>query len=76
MTVRDMLDQFEIQGHLKIQRWNDETDDLEVFYNDIHENNLVFRKYKYLDMEIKYMFPSSTFDKRNIEVPQIVIEVE
>ena len=74
MTIRDLLDQFEIQGWLRIQRVDDYGCD--VFYDDIHENDLVNRNYPFLDCEIKYMYPSTTYDERDVEVPQVVIEIE
>ena len=77
LTISDLLDQFEIQGALKIQRWNEETDDMDVFYEtDEHENALVNRGYEWLQSEIKYMYPITTYNRRNIEIPQIVIEIE
>ena len=76
MTVRDMLDQFEIQGALRIQRWNDETDDYEILYDsNNHENELVCRSYAWLSEEILYMYPSTTYNKNDVEIPQIIIEI-
>lgn len=31
MTVNDLLDNFEIQGALRVQRWNEETEDEEYY---------------------------------------------
>ena len=77
ITVNDLLDQFEIQGALRIQCWNDETNDNEVFYDsDNHENALVSRGYDWLNREIKYMYPTTTYNKNNVEIPQIIIEIE
>lgn len=77
MTVNDLLDNFEIQGALRVQRWNEETEDMDVFYDsDDHENALVSRGYEWLDREIKYMYPTTTYNRNDIEIPQIVIEIE
>ena len=77
MTVNDLLDNFEIQGALRVQRWNEETEDMDVFYDsDDHENALVNRGYEWLDREIKYMYPTTTYNRNDIEIPQIVIEIE
>jgi hypothetical protein len=77
MTVNDLLDNFEIQGALRVQRWNEETEDMDVFYDsDDHENALVNRGYEWLQSEIKYMYPSTTENRNDIEIPQIVIEIE
>ncbi len=77
MTVNDLLDNFEIQGTLRVQRWNEETEDMDVFYDsDDHENALVNRGYEWLQSEIKYMYPSTTENRNDIEIPQIVIEIE
>jgi len=77
MTVNDLLDNFEIQGALRVQRWNEETEDMDVFYDsDDHENALVSRGYEWLDREIKYMYPTTTYNRNDIEIPKIVIEIE
>ena len=77
MTVRDMLEQFEIQGALKIQRLNDKDDRTEVLYDiDNHENDLVNKGYNWLDKEITYMYSITTYDRYNFEIPQIVIEIK
>ena len=77
MTVNDLLDNFEIQGALRVQRWNEEAEDMDVFYDsDDHENELVNRDYEWLDSEIKYMYPTTTYNNNGIEIPQIVIEIE
>lgn len=77
MTVNDLLDNFEIQGALRVQRWDEEIEDMDVFYDsDDHENALVSRGYEWLDKEIKYMYPSTTYNRNDIEIPQIVIEIE
>lgn len=77
MTVNDLLDNFEIQGALRVQRWNEETEDMDVFYDsDDHENELVNRGYEWLQSEIKYMYPTTTYNRNDIEIPQIVIEIE
>ena len=77
MTVNDMLEQFEIQGALRIQRWNNETDDLDVFYDtDYYENDLLGCKYEWLNKKVIYMYATTTYNKRDVEIPQLVIEVE
>lgn len=76
MTVNDMLEQFEIQGWLRIQSWNEETGDMDVFYDELHDNDLVNRNYEWLNMEIAYMYPSTTYNENDIEVPQVVIEIK
>ena len=30
MTVNDLFEQFEIHGAMRVQRWDDETNDMEV----------------------------------------------
>lgn len=81
ITLRDILDQTEIEGAVRIQKWNDETQDCDVLY-DINQWSLGFenRDFDWLDMEIKYIYPSTTVflteNDLEIEVPQIVIEVE
>ena len=77
MTVNDLLEQFEIQGALRVQRWDDETNDMEVFYDsDEHENTLVNHGYDWLNRNITYMYATTTYNRRDIEIPQIVIEIE
>lgn len=77
MTVQDLLDNFEIQGALRVQRLDDETNDMEVFYDsDEHENALVNHGYDWLNRNITYMYPTTTYNRRNVEIPQIVIEIE
>lgn len=77
MTVNDMLENFEIQGALRVQRWNEETEDYDVLYDtDDHENALVCKGYEWLQSEIVYMYPSTTYNKNDIEIPQIVIEID
>lgn len=77
ITVNDMLENFEIQGALRVQQWNDEIEDVEVFYDsDDHENDLVNKGYEWLQSEIEYMYPTTTYNKYDIEIPQIVIEIK
>ena len=76
MTVADMLDQFEIQGYLRIQRWDGKSNGMDVFYDDVHDNDLINKSYWWLYKDIAYMYPSTTYSASNIEVPQIVIEIE
>lgn len=77
MTVNDLLEQFEIQGALRVQRWDDETNDMEVFYDsDEHENALVNHGYDWLNRNITYMYATTTYNRRDIEIPQIAIEIE
>ena len=76
ITVNDMLENFEIQGALRVQRWDEETEDYDVLYeSDDHENVLVSKGYKWLQSEIIYMYSSTTCNKDDVEVPQIVIEI-
>lgn len=77
ITVNDLLDNFEIQGALRVVVWNNEREDIDVLYDsDNHENALVNRGYDWLNREIKYMYPTTTYNKNNVEIPQIVIEIE
>lgn len=76
MTVNDMLEQFEIQGWLRIQSWNEEAGDMDVYYDNLHDNDLINRDYEWLDRDIAYMYPSTTYNENDIEVPQIVIEIK
>ncbi len=73
ITLRDIVDQTEIEGAVRVQKWNDEAMDYDVIYDTNRWNH---RDYDWLDMEIKYIYPSTTENEQNIEVPQIVIEVE
>lgn len=77
MTVNDMLEQFEIQGVLRVQCLNNETDDMDIYYeSDDCEHALVNRGYEWLNSEVKYMYPSTTYNRDDVEIPQIVIEIE
>ena len=77
MTVIDMVNNFEIEGPLRIQRWSDEIDDVEIFYDSNDPfHSLAGRDDEWLHKEIKYMYPTTTVNHRDIEIPQIIIEIE
>ena len=76
MTVKDLLDNFEIQGALRVQQWDMETHDMRVFYeSDENENAHVNNGYEWLSMEIRSIWATTTYNHNNIEIPQIVIEL-
>lgn len=80
MTVRDMIEQFEIQGTLRIQGLADVYCNYKVYYDaDNYDHDLDNHEYDWLDWEIKYMYPTNyktdTLGTWGV-VPQIVIEID
>jgi hypothetical protein len=55
LTIRDLIEQFEIQGAYKIMSYSEETDDLTIVAEgyDIRPFKI---EDKYLDVEIAYMY--------------------
>lgn len=50
---------------------------MDIYYDsDDCEHALVNRGYEWLNSEVKYMYPSTTYNRDDVEIPQIVIEIK
>ena len=77
MTVNDMLEQFEIYGALRVQAWDDNIGDMQVYYDtDGYDNALINREDEWLWAKIKSIYPSETEDGDGGEISQVIIEIE
>ena len=77
MTVRDLVDSFSIQGAFRVQRYDEESDSMDLMYDtEDHENELINARYEWMDAEIKYMYPSETENRWGKMIPQVVIEIK
>jgi hypothetical protein len=52
LTIRDLTDQFEIQGNVIVKQW----DDNKETYNILRETDSAIFTEEVLDLEIKYMY--------------------
>lgn len=61
MTIRDLVEQFTIQGPYQIKKWNnkEETFDILAERNSFEDEHYKIKD-EFLDMEIKYMYPIPT----------------
>lgn len=66
MTIRDLINQFEIQGAYQIATYDNETDE-RIILAEGYEIKILEYNEKYLDAEIMYMFADNNV---------IVIEIE
>lgn len=55
LTIRDLIEQFEIQGGYKVMAYNEETDEIMIVVEG-YEIRFAKLEDKYLDAEISYMY--------------------
>ena len=79
LTVMDLQEQFTIDGYVRIQRWDSETEDMDVLYEGLYGIDLSgLEDTSWMHKEIQYVYPSTsemTVNDRVIELPQVVIEI-
>lgn len=67
MTIRDLIEQFEIQGKFIVKKWSDK---YETYTTLVEGDDFEYEKHKiknkYLDAEITYMYAAG--NTLNIEV--------
>lgn len=75
MTLKFLLENVEISGYCIIQKWNNETEDHDRFFNGEIEN-IKSVPAELLDKTVGYMYPSSDYIHGDVLINCIVIELK
>jgi len=72
MTIGELMDQFEIQGHIIIIGFDEDEREHEIYKGDISDR-FSLKNDDYMDMNIRYVYPR--FDPET-QLPYVVFEVD
>lgn len=71
LTVRDLIEQFTIEGGLLVKTAVDDDGNYDVYFDKDNDHDLDGHDYAWMDKEIEYMYPI----QYGSNPPQIVIEI-